>query len=103
MHAMDSVRMGRFLLLVLGSTVTAALAAFFVIGFGHPGSPAIPTADSDQRIVISGHTIRFRAHGNEGPAIVFLHGFGGSLEEWEQVISRLPAAQCYSLDLLGFG
>ena len=100
---MDSIRIGRFLLLVLGSTVIAAFSAFFVIGLGHPGSPAIPTADSDQRMVVNGHTIRFRAHGNEGPAIVFLHGFGGSLEEWDEVISRLPKARCYSLDLLGFG
>jgi pimeloyl-ACP methyl ester carboxylesterase len=46
--------------------------------------------------------MRYRTHGNEGPPIVFLHGFGGSLEEWEQVVAKLPGARCYSLDLPGF-
>jgi pimeloyl-ACP methyl ester carboxylesterase len=40
--------------------------------------------------------------GAGGPT-VFLHGLGGAAADWSDVVDRLPDADCYALDLPGFG
>src|SRR4051812_46079109 len=35
------------------------------------------------------HKITFREHGKQGPRIVLLHGFGGSVLQWDGVIREL--------------
>src|SRR5688572_7922343 len=84
-------------------TLGGALLAFLAIGLLHPRSPMIPLSSNDQTVIVDGCQIRYRVSGEQGPVIIFLHGFGGSLEEWEQLIARMPEAQCYALDLPGFG
>ncbi len=43
-------------------------------------------------------------HGGSGPAIVFLHGFAGSLKSWTRLMHYLPSdLDVYAVDLLGHG
>lgn len=91
-------------LLLLAAVVLGGVLAVFVgTGLVHPRSALIPVAGSDHSADVGGHRIRFRLQGGPGPAVVFLHGFGGSLEEWEPVVAQMPGARCFSLDLPGFG
>ncbi len=57
----------------------------------------------DSYTSVLGSRLRHRATGEGTPTLVFLHGFGGSLEEWEAVVSRLDCGRAIALDLLGFG
>jgi pimeloyl-ACP methyl ester carboxylesterase len=34
---------------------------------------------------------------------VFVHGLGGEANDWSDVVNRLPAIDCYAIDLPGFG
>lgn len=48
--------------------------------------------------------ISYEVHGNGNTPIVFLHGFGASVETWRDVQSRLaPGNRLFFLDLKGFG
>ena len=43
-------------------------------------------------------------HEGSGPAVVFLHGFAGSLKSWTRMMQYLPDSMCiYAVDLLGHG
>ena len=97
------IRMNFFWLALLAAVSGSAVIIFLGMGLLHPRSALIPLADTDRSVVVDGLRMRYRVHGDHGPVIIFLHGFGGSLEEWEKVIAALPDARCYSLDLPGFG
>ena len=90
-------------LFAVASLIGGLLALFLAIGIVHPRSAAIAVAPPDQVVTVNGFKTRFRSHGDRGPAVVLLHGFGGSLDVWEDVIAQGPEARYYSLDLLGFG
>lgn len=48
--------------------------------------------------------ISYEVHGNGGPPVVFLHGFGASVETWRDIQSRLARRnRLFFLDLKGFG
>jgi pimeloyl-ACP methyl ester carboxylesterase len=48
--------------------------------------------------------ISYEVHGNGNSTIVFLHGFGASVETWRDIQSRLAEGnRLYFLDLKGFG
>jgi len=48
--------------------------------------------------------ISYEVHGNVGPPVVFLHGFGASVETWRDIQSRLAQRnRLFFLDLKGFG
>ncbi|NJL00964.1 MAG: alpha/beta fold hydrolase [Spirulinaceae cyanobacterium RM2_2_10] len=50
------------------------------------------------------HEICYQQCGEQGPAVVLIHGFGASWGHWRKNIPVLgQAARCYALDLLGFG
>jgi pimeloyl-ACP methyl ester carboxylesterase len=54
-------------------------------------------------INLNGKTIHYTAQGS-GPALVLVHGFGGSTAAWEKLTPLLtPQYTVYALDLLGFG
>lgn len=54
-------------------------------------------------INLDGKTIHYTVQGS-GPALVLVHGFGGSTVAWEKLIPLLaPHYTVYALDLLGFG
>jgi len=51
-----------------------------------------------------GFPICYQAQGNQGPAIVLVHGFGASWGHWRKNIPELAKnARVFALDLIGFG
>ncbi len=51
-----------------------------------------------------GLSIRYYCYGEQGPAVVFVHGFGASGLHWRKNLTGFgDACRCYALDLLGFG
>jgi len=86
---------------------TAALAWALALGcFGcvsfEPG-PLPGEPESASYADLSQARIRYLDRG-EGPAVVFLHGFGSSLETWAAVIPEVTEThRAVALDLKGFG
>ena len=83
-----------------------ALGVWLLLGAAcvsfHPGPlPGEPEEASYVRL--SQARIRYVDKG-EGPAVVFLHGFGSSLEAWAEVIPEITDHhRAIALDLKGFG
>ncbi|NEO99315.1 MAG: alpha/beta fold hydrolase [Symploca sp. SIO2E9] len=51
-----------------------------------------------------GFPIGYKVQGEQGPAIVMVHGFGASSGHWRKNLPVLGAnCRCYALDLIGFG
>lgn len=51
-----------------------------------------------------GYPITYRRCGNQGSAIVCIHGFGASSGHWRKNLPVLGESfRCYALDLIGFG
>ncbi len=51
-----------------------------------------------------GFSITYQTQGNQGPAVVLVHGFGASLGHWRKNIPELATScRVYALDLIGFG
>jgi len=59
---------------------------------------------SEQTWQWRGYNIAYQCCGDQGPAVVMVHGFGASWGHWRK---NLPVvgqnARCYALDLIGFG
>ncbi len=49
--------------------------------------------------------MNFEKRGDQGPAVIFLHGFGASLATWNEITNAFPPEeyQLYFMDLKGFG
>jgi pimeloyl-ACP methyl ester carboxylesterase len=85
---------------------------FLILGLSMVGcaaSPEIPPwFDSIHRfpirtVLVDGHRIAYLDHG-QGPALILLHGFGGSMWQWEY--QQIPLGAHYRVitpDLLGAG
>jgi uncharacterized protein (TIGR04551 family) len=86
--------------LALTSTVILALAVC------HPSFHAgpLPGAPANETFAdVDGVHVHYRDQG-QGPAVVLIHGFGGSLEHWAGVAPAVAAThRVISLDLKGFG
>jgi pimeloyl-ACP methyl ester carboxylesterase len=78
------------------------LAAVIVVGFVLPAGGRRPQPDRDRFVTVLGSRVAYRSEGSGEPALILLHGFGGSMEEWEPVVPRLPG-RVVRLDLVGFG
>ena len=51
-----------------------------------------------------GFPIRYQCVGEQGPAVVFIHGFGASWRHWRKNLPVIGAnCRCYAIDLIGFG
>lgn len=51
-----------------------------------------------------GYNIGYQSHGEKGPAVVFIHGFGANCGHWRKNIPVLAQEfRCFALDLIGFG
>jgi pimeloyl-ACP methyl ester carboxylesterase len=60
--------------------------------------------ETTSTVRVAGGTIEVRAKGHTGPALVFLHYWGGSAATWDEVVGRLPAEQAtVRFDQRGWG
>lgn len=51
-----------------------------------------------------GFPIVYQVKGNQGPAVILVHGFGASSGHWRKNLPVLgETCRCYALDLIGFG
>ncbi|XP_068638188.1 uncharacterized protein [Aristolochia californica] len=51
-----------------------------------------------------GYRIRYQFAGNNGPALVLVHGFGANSDHWRKNLSFLAKLhRVYSIDLIGYG
>ncbi|KAJ7980580.1 Alpha/beta hydrolase fold [Quillaja saponaria] len=51
-----------------------------------------------------GYSIRYQYGGNNGPALVLVHGFGANSDHWRKNIPVLAKShRVYSIDLIGYG
>jgi pimeloyl-ACP methyl ester carboxylesterase len=63
-------------------------------------STAIPT----QVWIWKGFPVTYQTQGEQGPAVVLVHGFGASLGHWRKNLPVLAeTCRVYAIDLLGFG
>jgi pimeloyl-ACP methyl ester carboxylesterase len=79
--------------------------ALAVVLLGLEFGPVRPRSvtDADAMAEVLGSRIAYRSKAGVGPTLILLHGFGGSLVEWEQMASRLNCGRVISVDALGFG
>ncbi len=88
------------LLLLLG--LGLYLAAVLAVGFVLPSGGRSPRPERDRFATVLGSRVAYRTEGNGEPTLVLLHGFGGTLEEWDPLVPHLPG-RVIRLDLVGFG
>ncbi|GLJ05148.1 hypothetical protein SUGI_0012100 [Cryptomeria japonica] len=51
-----------------------------------------------------GYNIRYQFSGNDGPAVVLIHGFGANCDHWRKNLPVLAKShRVYAIDLLGYG
>ncbi|XP_027915743.1 pheophytinase, chloroplastic [Vigna unguiculata] len=51
-----------------------------------------------------GYSIRYQHSGNNGPALLLVHGFGANSDHWRNNISVLAQShRVYAIDLIGYG
>jgi pimeloyl-ACP methyl ester carboxylesterase len=62
-------------------------------------------ADADSRFIdVNSIKIHYKQHGEGGPVLIFLHGFGASLFSWQKVLEPLAKwGKTISYDRPGFG
>ncbi|MEX1367880.1 MAG: alpha/beta fold hydrolase [Nannocystaceae bacterium] len=86
------------------SAVVATVAALLLSGcprFYDGPLPGEPTEDTYAELP-DGTRVRFVDEG-QGPAVVLLHGFASSLDNWSTVRPQLSGHRVLALDLKGFG
>jgi pimeloyl-ACP methyl ester carboxylesterase len=50
------------------------------------------------------YQINYRQQGDQGMAVLLIHGFGASVGHWRKNIPAIAAvSRCYAIDLIGFG
>jgi len=80
------------------------LIILFAIDFYSPSTYKVKNIDGDEFIAYKDGKIRFQRQGNEKHSIVLLHGFNGSLNNWNNVWPHLSScASAIRLDIPGFG
>lgn len=86
----------------LGLLLATLLLLIVVSGFKFRRSP-VPQSPGDKYISILGKKIRYRASAQGSPTVILLHGFGGSLGEWKDIMPMLRGKRIIALDLPGYG
>lgn len=67
-------------------------------------STSTPLTTATQTWLWQGFPICYQTQGNEGPAVVLVHGFGASWWHWRKNIPVLAqTCRVYAIDLIGFG
>lgn len=92
------------LLLITGIMIIIVMLVV-IISAGRIFSHNRPVVDSQENRYVSvlGSKIRYRISGEGKPVVILLHGYGGSLDGWQTIQSRLSNGTTISLDLIGFG
>ena len=88
-----------FIIIVL---LFAALVVYAYLPYP-TSDPKTFAGENSHFIDIDGRTIHYTVQGS-GPALVLVHGFGGSTYAWDKLTPLLASQYTvYALDLLGFG
>ena len=68
-------------------------------------TPTRPTVDPTEKDwQWEGHKIRYTCAGDEGPAMILVHGFGGNADHWRKNVPVLAKrGRVFAIDLLGYG
>lgn len=91
-----------FVVLTALFTVFVGLAMVYIFGnMVFPG--AKPLRPQHQVMPVLGSNIHYLEKTAPGAPIVLLHGFGGSVSGWTQVLESMQQRAVYALDLPGFG
>lgn len=85
--------------LIIGVILVMILAAGKIFSHNRP----VTVSAEDRYATVLGSKIRYRETGTGGPVIILLHGYGGSLDGWQNIQDRLTNNRTISLDLIGFG
>lgn len=81
-----------------------AFAADFQANFVPPDPDQTEEGEATQTVDAGGRSIRYLSRGEQGEAVVLVHGFGGDLNNWLFNHEPLAAAhRVYALDLPGHG
>lgn len=92
--------------------IVAVVAGVFVgtyalltiaLGLVFPPVKPRPPSERDQFADVLGSRIAYRVTEGAGPTLILLHGFGGSLLDWEGLLAKLRCGRLFSIDSLGFG
>jgi pimeloyl-ACP methyl ester carboxylesterase len=96
--------------------ITGLILVFVLLGViacGTPQAAPTPTASpklisiqipQDQYVRVGDINTRFWKSGDEGTAVILIHGLGGSVENWVLNVEALAQNHCvYAIDLAGFG
>ncbi len=54
-------------------------------------------------VQVGGQTLFYTVNGRGGPALILIHGAGGSHLHWPAALRRMPGATVYAIDLPGHG
>jgi len=98
--------MGSRSLGVAATVAACALAVAAVVALGRvmPSRAPDPGDEGARELRVLGETLVYHTRGEGEPALILLHGFGGSgLGHWGEVMPRLDCGRVIALDLLGFG
>lgn len=69
-----------------------------------PPAEAGDTGPVPEQVTVGDRTIRYLRHGEDGPAVILIHGFGGDLNTWLFNQEALAGGRTvYALDLPGHG
>jgi pimeloyl-ACP methyl ester carboxylesterase len=89
-------------ILIVLTLLFAALIVYAYLPY-ETSDPKTFAFENSHFIDIDGRTIHYTVQGS-GPALVLVHGFGGSTLAWKNLTGYLtPQYTVYALDLLGFG
>jgi pimeloyl-ACP methyl ester carboxylesterase len=93
----------RVTLVVIGLAVGLYVLAVVALGIEFGPVKPRPTIERDRFATVLGSRIAYRVSEHAGPTLILLHGFGGSLLDWEAMLPKLACARVITVDLLGFG
>ena len=91
----------KLVVILLVLAIGLYLAAVVVVGLVLPSGGRRPV-ERDRFVTVLGARLAYRSTGSGEPTLILLHGFGGSMEEWEPLVPGLPG-RVVRLDLVGYG